>query len=228
MTSSDLWPLALIPSDHINNNLFKFFLETDIKIAPVVTLSILSPHRSCHFTFYIAFDFSHGSGAGCSWPGSGQGRIINSLLSVCVLLIAMIPSLSEVSQQLALSWGCDNAPSHETINSGHFSSCPRVVSVREVHLMCILCCNDLITDVWWSDPGPQVTIASVPGISKHTRALQAHLLYQELQIVGTVDSKLVPKSRACPYRQRVLLEHMNHCSVLRWCEWVTCLRADTQ
>ena len=156
MTSSDLWPLALIPSDHINNNLFKFFLETDIKIAPVVTLSILSPHRSCHFTFYIAFDFSHGSGAGCSWPGSGQGRIINSLLSVCVLLIAMIPSLSEVSQQLALSWGCDNAPSHETINSGHFSSCPRVVSVREVHLMCIcvamiwsLMCDGVTQDLRW-------------------------------------------------------------------------------
>ena len=51
--TSDPWPLALISSDHINNNLFKFFLETDIKIAPVVTLSIFPTHTapvSLHFT----------------------------------------------------------------------------------------------------------------------------------------------------------------------------------
>ena len=58
-STSAPWPLALISSDHINNNLFKFFLETDIKIAPVVTLSIFPTQ----FTFYIVLIFSHGLAA---------------------------------------------------------------------------------------------------------------------------------------------------------------------
>ena len=58
-----------------------------------------------------------------------------------------------LSQQLALTWTLDNVAAHETINSAAFLSlsptcgqCPGCPGA-EMHLMCILCYNDLITDV---------------------------------------------------------------------------------
>ena len=169
ITSSDLWPLALIPSDQINNNLFKFFLETDIKIAPVVTLSILSLHRSCHFTFYIVLIFHTAlvTGAGCTWPGWGQGRVINSLLSVSVLLIAMMPLYRKYLSRWPWAGAVIMPPHTRQLIQDIFplalcGQCQRGAS--DVHF--VLQWSDHWCVIEWPRTSGDHSIG--PGISKHT------------------------------------------------------------